>query len=92
MQVWKAYADLVRRLLERRLDRDVFAVVDLQDKPHKSPVYLEDALRSVRSVNGRLHAISDVSVLQIADVLIGCMGFDQKGCKRLLRCYVQASK
>ena len=31
---WQAYADLTRKLLERRLDRDVFTVVDLRDKPH----------------------------------------------------------
>ena len=34
----QAYADLARELLEKQLDRDVFAIVDLQDKPDKSPI------------------------------------------------------
>ena len=79
---WKAYAYLTRKLLERRLDRDVFAIVDLQDKPYKSPVYLEDALCSVRLVKGCLRATSDMSIyLQIVDVLLGCVGFDWKDAK-----------
>ena len=79
---WKAYADLTRELLDRRLDRDVFAVVDLQDKPYKSPVYLEDTLCSVRSVKGCLRATSDMSIyLQTVDVLLGCVGFDWKDVK-----------
>ena len=79
---WKAYACLTRKLLQRRLDRDVFAIVDLQDKPYKSPVYLEDTLCSVRLVKGCLRATSDMSIyLQIVDVLLGCVGFDWKDAK-----------
>lgn len=77
--VWLAYADLARRLLEDRLDRDVFAIVDLQDKPDKSSVYLEDALCSTPAVKGCLRATSDMSVyLQLVDLLLGCAQFDWK--------------
>ena len=79
---WKAYACLTRKLLQRRLDRDVFAVVDLQDKPYKSPVYLEDTLCAASHVKGCLRAASDMSIfLQIVDVLLGCAGFDWKDAK-----------
>ena len=77
--VWEAYADLTRTLLERRLDRNVFAIVDLQGKPNDSPVYLEDQLCSVGTVKGCLRATSDMSVyLQLVDVLLGCVQFDWK--------------
>ena len=76
---WWAYADLARELLGRRLDRDVFAIVDLQDKPDHSSVYIEDMLCSVPSVKGCLRGTSDMSVyLQIVDVLLGCVQFDWK--------------
>ena len=76
---WWAYADLARELLGLRLDRDVFAIVDLQDKPDHSSVYVEDLLCSVPSVKGCLRATSDMSVyLQIVDVLLGCVQFDWK--------------
>ena len=77
--VWLAYADLARQLLEARLDRDVFAIVDLQDKPDKSAVYLEDTLCSAPAVKGCLRATSDMSVyLQLVDLLLGCVQFDWK--------------
>ena len=76
---WSAYAHLTRELLERRLDREVFAIVDLQDKPDKSPVYIEDTLCSARCVKGCLRATSDMSIyLQLVDVLLGCVQFDWK--------------
>ena len=54
----------------------------MQDKPYKSPVYLEDTLCSVRLVKGCLRATSDMSIyLQIVDVLLGCVGFDWKDAK-----------
>ena len=77
--VWAAYADLAKDLLERRLEREVFAIVDLQGTPDKSSVYLEDALCSVPAVKGCLRATSDMSVyLQLVDVLLGCVQFDWK--------------
>lgn len=76
---WWAYADLARELLERQLDRDVFAIVDLQDKPDHSSVYIEDTLCTVPAVKGCLRATSDMAVyLQIVDVLLGCVQFDWK--------------
>ena len=69
--------DFTRQLLERSLTRDVFAIVDLQEKPGDSPDYIEDVLCSVDSVKGCLRATSDMSVyLQIVDVLLGCVQFD----------------
>ena len=76
---WLAYADLARELLQVQLDRDVFAIVDLQDKPGKSPVYLEDTLCSAPAVKGCLRATSDMSIyLQLVDMLLGCVQFDWK--------------
>ena len=76
---WKAYSHLTRELLARSLDRDVFAIVDLQGKPDKSPVYVEDILCSVPAVKGCLRATSDMSIyLQLVDILLGCVQFDLK--------------
>lgn len=76
---WLAYADMARELLKQQLDRDVFAIVDLQDKPDRSSVFIEDVLCSVPTVKGCLRATSDMAVyLQIVDVLLGCVQFDWK--------------
>ena len=76
---WVAYASFAKTLLDKSLTRDVFAIVDLQGKPDKSPEHLEDILCSVNSVKGCLRATSDMSIyLQIVDVLLGCVQFDWK--------------
>ena len=76
---WLAYAELTRELLEQQLDRDVFTIVDLQDKPDRSSAFIEDVLCTVPTVKGCLRATSDMSVyLQIVDVLLGCVQFDWK--------------
>lgn len=76
---WIAYANFSKSLLERALTRDVFAIADLQGKPHSSPEHLEDILCSVESVKGCLRATSDMSIyLQIVDTLLGCVQFDWK--------------
>ncbi len=80
--IWSAYAHLTRDLLELRLDRDVFAIVDLQAKPDESPEHMEDVLCSVERVKGCLRATSDMSIyLQLADLLLGCVQFDLKDAK-----------
>ena len=77
--IWRAYANIAGELLERQIDRDVFAIVDLQGKPSDSPIYLEDVLCSAHRVKGCLRATSDMSVyLQIVDILLGCVQFDMK--------------
>ena len=77
--VWLAYSELTRELLQQQLDRDVFVITDLQDKPDNSPVYLEDILCTVPAVKGCLRAVSELSVyLQLADLLLGCVQFDWK--------------
>ena len=76
---WGAYAGICSQLLDVSLSRDVFAIVDLQGKPHKSDVVLEDVLCSVDRVKGCLRATSDMSIfLQIVDLLLGCVQFDLK--------------
>ena len=76
---WEAYTHFAKELLEQRLTRDVFAIVDLQGKPDKSSVNLEEVLCSVGPVKGCLRATSDMSIyLQIVDVLLGCVQFDVK--------------
>ena len=76
---WKAYTEFTRQLLEGSLTRDVFAIVDLQEKPYASSDYIEDVLCSVDAVKGCLRATSDMSVyLQLVDVLLGCVQFDWK--------------
>ena len=76
---WLAYANFAKSLLQRRIVRDVFAIVDLQGKPYSSPEHIEDILCSVKSVKGCLRATSDMSIyLQIVDALLGCVQFDWK--------------
>ena len=76
---WEAYTHFARELLAERLTRDVFAIVDLQGKPTKSSVNLEEVLCSVSSVKGCLRATSDMSIyLQLVDLLLGCVQFDFK--------------
>ena len=76
---WEAYTYFAKELLAHRLNRDVFAVVDLQGKPNKSTVYLEDVLCSIGQVKGCLRATSDMSIyLQLVDLLLGCVQFDFK--------------
>ena len=80
--IWQAYADLTRGLLELKLDRDVFAIMDLQDKPDNSSIYLEDIICAAPAVKGCLRAASETSVyLQIVDLLLGCVQFDWKDAK-----------
>ena len=75
--VWKAYTNLTRELLKRRLKRKVFAIVDLQGEPKDSEVHLEDVLCSIDNVSGCIRATSEMSVfLQIVDVLLGCAQYD----------------
>ena len=77
--IWHAYADLTRELLEQHLDRDVFAIADLQDKPDRSSIYLEDIICAVPAVKGCLRATSEMSIyLQLVDLLLGCVQFDWK--------------
>ena len=76
---WEAYTNFARELLAERLTRDVFAIVDLQGKPNRSSIYLEEVLCSVSSVKGCLRATSDMSIyLQLVDLLLGCVQFDFK--------------
>ena len=39
---WIAYANFAKHLLDTRISRSVFAIVDLQGKPDSSPEHLED--------------------------------------------------
>ena len=76
---WEAYAYLAKDLLEQRLTRDVFAIVDLQGEPNRAAVHLEDVLCEAPFVKGCLRATSDMSIyLQLVDVLLGCVQFDVK--------------
>jgi hypothetical protein len=76
---WRAYIELARELLRRRLERPVFAVVDLQGQPNASAIRVEDRICSLPQVSGCLRTTSDMSIfLQIVDVLIGCVQFDWK--------------
>lgn len=76
---WIAYANFARSLIDRSITRDVFAIVDLQGKPDRSPEHLEDILCSTKSVKGCLRATSDMSIyLQIVDAFLGCVQFDWK--------------
>ena len=76
---WLAYVCIAKDLLEERVTRDVFAIIDLQSKPDKSKVHLEDVLCSVGSVKGCLRATSDMSIyLQLVDLLLGCVQYDLK--------------
>ena len=76
---WVAYTHFAKKLLEERLTRDVFTIVDLQGEPDKTNVHLEDVLCSVNMVKGCLRATSDMSIyLQLVDLLLGCVQYDLK--------------
>jgi hypothetical protein len=75
--VWHAYVTFVHALLQRRLKRDVFAIIDLQGKPNEATTDLEDTICRAPHVRGCLRATSDMSIfLQLVDVLLGCVQFD----------------
>ena len=74
---WEAYISLGRNLLERRLKRPVFAIVDFQSPPKNSSVLVENEFCSVSEVTGCIRASSDSQVfLQVVDVLLGCVQAD----------------
>lgn len=88
---WKAYAYLTSKLLARRLDRDVFAVVDLQEKPYNSPVYLEDALCSAETGKGvSTRYIRHVRLFADSGRAARLCRIRLEGCERPLRRNVQA--
>ena len=74
---WEAYVSLGRSLLERRLKRPVFAIVDIQS-PSKNPsVLVENEFCSVSEVAGCIRASSESTIfLQVVDVLLGCVQAD----------------
>ena len=76
---WRAYVALGRELLERRLDKQVFALVDYQAKPTRSVISLEEEFCSIENMKGCLRAASETQIfLQLVDVLIGCVQADYK--------------
>ncbi len=76
---WQAYVEVARELLEQRLTRPVFAIVDLQGQPSSSPIQLEDTLCLAEKVSGCMRASSETQVfLQLVDVLLGCVQADWK--------------
>ena len=76
---WRAYVEMGRELLERRLRRPVFAIVDLQGQPTGSTITVEEQFCLVQQVKGCVRASSETQVfLQLVDVLLGCVQFDWK--------------
>jgi hypothetical protein len=76
---WQAYVDLSRELLEERLSRPAFALVDFQRRPNSSAISLENTLSLATNVAGCVRASSETQVfLQIVDVLLGCVQADWK--------------
>ena len=74
---WAAYVAVGRELLSSRLQQPVFAIVDFQAQPRKSPVSLEREFCSVPEVAGCIRASSESEVfLQLVDVLLGCVQAD----------------
>ena len=90
---WSAYAHLTRELLERRIDRDVFAIVDLQDKPDKSPVYLGG--HPMFGWDSKGLPAGDVRHVHIPSAcgrVAGMRAVRLEGLKRLLQCRIQAGE
>ena len=76
---WRAYVEMGRELLEQRLTRPAFAIVDLQGQPSSSPIQLEDTFCLAEQVAGCMRASSETQVfLQLVDVLLGCVQADWK--------------
>ena len=74
---WRAYVNLGRELLERRLGSPAFAIVDYQERPNAASVMVESEFCAVEKVQGCMRASSETQVfLQLADVLLGCVAFD----------------
>ena len=80
-----AYQWCVTHLLRRRLDRDVFVILDLQLQPNEERLYLEEAICQAPYVQGCLRATSDTMVLlQVCDLFLGCLSFDWRDSRKLL--------
>ena len=76
---WYAYVGLGRELLEARLSRPAFALVDFQRRPNRSTISLENTLSLASNVAGCVRASSETQVfLQIVDVILGCVQADWK--------------
>ena len=74
---WQAYVELGKELMEERLSRPAFAVVDFQRRPNDSSISIEDTLSSATNVAGCMRASSETQVfLQLVDVLLGCVQAD----------------
>ena len=87
---WRAYAEVIRELLTARVARKIFAILDFQDKPNRSTLYVEDTVCQAPNVEGCLRVTSETSVfMQLVDVLLGCVQFDWRDSRGL---YDAASK
>ena len=74
---WRAYVDIGKQLMEEKLSRPAFAVVDFQRRPNNSPISIEDTFCLAPYVAGCMRASSETQVfLQLVDVLLGCVQAD----------------
>ena len=74
---WRAYVELGRELLGRRLKIPAFVLVDFQHRPTTASIMVESEFCAVEQVKGCLRASSETQVfLQMTDVLLGCVAFD----------------
>lgn len=74
---WKAYVELGKELMEERLSRPAFAVVDFQRRPNGASISVEDTFCLATNVAGCMRASSETQVfLQLVDVLRGCVQAD----------------
>ena len=76
---WQAYVELGKELMEERLTRPAFVVVDFQRRPNSSSISIEDTISLATNVAGCIRASSETQVfLQMVDVLLGCVQADWK--------------
>ena len=76
---WQAYVELGKELMEERLTRPAFVVVDFQRSPNSSSISVEDTICLATNVAGCMRASSETQVfLQLVDVLLGCVQADWK--------------
>ena len=82
---WQAYVELGKELMEERLSRPAFAVVDFQRRPNDSSISVEDTFCLATNVAGCMRASSETQVfLQLVDVLLGCVPADWRNHNGLL--------
>ena len=76
---WRAYVEIGKELLERRITQPAFVIADYQGRPNVSSISVENFFGSAGQAVGCIRSSSEAQIfLQIVDVLLGCVQADLK--------------